>query len=1156
MRSAGRSAGKHILGINTFREIKQSFGRFFAIMAIVALGVGLFAGLKVSRVAMMLTVEGYFEKTWFYDYRIVSTLGFGREALELFGQQEHVRAAEGALAFDILYEDGAGNEKVLKAHSLTENVNQVRLLAGRMPQRGTECVVDANLFDASAIGSVVRLAEGNAEEDLEHFAYREYEITGVVKSPLYIQFERGNTSLGVGSVSGFLYLPPEGFADDYFTEIYIKLDEDYPLYSDAYEEYREGMEGTWESLAAQAAGRRYEQLLADGEEELADAELTFAEEKAKGEAELADAKRELDEAAEKLADGERQLAEARRELADGRKTLEEKSGELADARVTLEEKAAELARGEEELADGIRQAEAGDRELAAGEEELKKGLSALERQEAYLAAQEETLRQGEAALEEAEAYLQDQQQLLDRQSAALDQLEAAYPEGAIPPETAAQIAAGRAELEAGYAELSAGLQETAAQRRELEAGKAALTAGREQLAVYRAQLHEGMAELAVGSTELSRAWEEIRKAKAEIEEGKKALSDAKEELSDGERRLGDARQELSDGETALLEKEAEFNDAQIQYQDGLREYREGLEEFDREIEEAKEELADARTKLDELKAPDSYVLGRDTNVGYVCFENDVAIVDGIANIFPVFFFLVAALICMTTMSRMVEEQRTQIGVFKALGYGEGAIMSKFLVYSGTAAVSGGLIGFFGGTWLFPWVIWECYKMMYRVEEIVYVFDWKLAFISLAVSALCSMGVTYLSCRRELNLVAAELMRPKAPKAGKRVFLERIPVLWRRLSFLRKVSFRNIFRYKKRLFMMVTGISGCTALLLTGFGLKDSIMYVADRQYGEIQLYDISAVFSEDLNERLFLEMEERAGAGLENYLRVMETAVDAVSDAGMKGVYLVVADPKEDLSPFLGLSTLEGEECAFPGKGEAVITHKAAEDLGLQTGDTLLLQNGEMETMTVRISGISRNYISNYIYIGADTYEAGMGRGPEYRTVYINAAQDADVHRLSAALMGMEEMASVTVNLDGMARISNMMQSMNLIVAVVIFCAAGLAFIVLYNLTNINITERIREIATIQVLGFYRRETAAYVFRENTLLTLMGMAVGLFLGRGLHLFVMNAIDIDMIAFDVNISFISYLYSGALTMIFAWCVNRFMGIKLNRISMTESLKSVD
>lgn len=1077
---------------STFREIAGSFGRFAAILAIVALGVGLFAGLKVTRTAMVRTTEQYFVKNSFYDYRLLSTMGFEQEDVDFLKNNEGVQAAEGALSFDILYQNEEGNEGVIKAHSLTENVNRIGLVEGRMPEKTGECLVDVNLFDSSSIGRTLRLSEGNTEEDLEHFTCREYTIVGIIQSPLYIQFERGNTSLGTGKISGFMYLLPEGFTEEYYTEIYVKFAENFSLYSQEYDDFMDKKEVQWEELTKEAAAGRYERILGEAKEELDEAKAELEEKRLDGEKELADARAELAEAEEELEEGAQAIADAKAELASAKRTIQDNEAELASAKQTIADKEAELANAEKEVLDGWAEWNGRKNEIADAKAKLESAEAELNAKKEELAKQEAAFLAGAAAMTEQEA--------------------AAF--------------------------------------------KAAIEQGKLIVAAYEQEFAGGKGQVAQGETALNAAYMELANAENQVTEGHAALEQARTELSEGEAKLADAKRELAEGEKTLKEKEAEYQDGVQEYEEGLSEYKEGEEEFNSKIAEGEEKIADAGKEIDEIKKPDTYVLGRNTNVGYVCFENDSAIVEGIADIFPVFFFLVAALVCITTMNRMVEEQRTQIGVLKALGYGEGLIMFKYMFYSGLAAFSGALIGFMGGTILFPRVIWTVYGMMYRVDTLVYVFDWKLALISLAVALACSMGTTWLSCRMELSQVAAQLMRPKAPKAGKRVFLEYFPVIWKRLGFLRKVSVRNIVRYKKRLFMMVMGISGCTALLVTGFGIKDSIANVAAQQFEEIQVYDIAVTFSAPVDKATEAELKEAAGADISEYLPAMETSQDIETDNGQKSVNLVVIEAGEESDSFLKLHTEGGEDIAYPATGEAVITDKIAAQLGIAVGDSLTLRDENMRTMTMKVVGINQNFFYNYVYINGETYEQQTGQMPEYQTIYINGAENADVHGLSARLMKLDNVASVSVNQDIMDRISSMMESLNLIVVVVIVCAAGLAFIVLYNLTNINITERIREIATIKVLGFYKKETAHYVFRENLVLTFMGAIVGLPLGKWLHFFVMNQINLDMIAFDIHILPISYIYSVALTFVFAMLINLFMGGKLEKISMTESLKSVD
>lgn len=999
---------KSMMKKTTLREIRESLGRYLAIMAIVALGVGLFAGLKITKTVMVGSADAFWQAQQLYDYRLVSTLGFEEEDVQALAQKADVRAVQGAMEADVLYTDEQGNDKVLKAHSILENINMLETVAGRLPESDTECVVDDHLYGEEVIGSKIVLSGDNDQDDLDSFRYTEYTIVGTVRSPLYVQFERGTTSLGNGSVSGFVYLLPEGFATDYYTDIYVKFEEDAQVYSDEYDAYMDEREAQWETYCEEQGERRYQSIMTEAEEELADAEQELADEKAEAEVELADAKQELTDAEKEIADGEKKLEDGEQELADNKEVIAQKERELADAR------------------------------------------AALEAQEAELASQEEAL-------------------------AGMMQGQAAGMQYQMPADMA---------------------------RQQLEAGKA--------------QIEEGEAEL--------------RKARGQIR-------DAGEEIEESRQELADARQEVEDGWQ-------EYNDAKA--------------EFDEKIADAEQKLADARAEIADIEKPDTYVLGRETNTGYVCFESDSSIVEGIANVFPVFFFLVAALVCMTTMNRMVEEQRTQIGVLKALGYGEARIMGKYLFYSGSAAFTGCVAGYLAGIRLFPLVIWQAYGVMYRFGGIVYAFDWATAVLCLAVSLLCSMGTTWASCRHELREVAAELMRPKSPKAGKRIFLEWIPFIWNRMKFLHKVSVRNIIRYKRRFLMMVIGISGCTALLLTGFAIRDSVTTVADRQFEEIQTYAVGVtlkdgVTKEDLS--LLEELDQIVADNGGDYGLAVETSMDLETADGIKSVKLIAAAEPESFGAYFDLHTPAGEPIAYPQAREVVICNKLSERYRIRAGDTITLFNEDREELQAVVSGVCENYIYNYVYVNEETYRKATGE-TGYQSVYVNLPAEADVYGVGASLMKAEHVTAVAVNRDMLLRVSRMMTSMNYIVFVIIACAGALAFIVLYNLNNINITERIREIATIKVLGFYKKETATYVFRENTVLTGIGCAVGLVLGRLLHIYVMHEVDIDMMSFDVHVEPVSYLLSILLTFVFTWLINRIMSGKLDKINMAESLKSVD
>ncbi len=1158
---------------STLREIKQSLGRYLAILAIVALGVGFFAGIKETKPAMVETADRYLKEKNFYDYRLVSTLGFNDKIIEEIGKRDDVSVVQGAYTFDILCKSaGDGNVQVVKAHSITEDINELEVLHGRLPSQPNECVVDSAMYSHKYIGKKIRLSDSNAEEDLEHFCFDEYKIVGVVESPLYIQFERGNSALGNGKVSGFVYLLPEGFRSDAYTEVYVKLTENFYLYDEDYGDYMQMKDQEWEPYLESLGLQRYRNILVDGAEKLADAEKELQEGREEGERELADARQKLDEAAIEIEDGKVQIADARKEIADGYAQLEKEEKKLEDALRTIAKNEKILLEKEAELENGIKQWEDGKAEINKGKTDLENGEKILADQESQFVAGQQQLAEKEAELIAGEEQFATMEKLLADSLAEIERKEEQLKEqeqewldsiGVVPDYVQNQISTQRELLSktkevilSGETELEKNRVQLEDGRKQLEAAKAQINSGKQQLDNAKQEMANGKTQLEAGGKELNASWVTIKDGRKQISDGRKELVKARQEIEEGKRKLEDAKEELADGEAQLIEKETELIEGEEEYLSGLAEYQDGLTEFEKEIAEAEKEIADAKKDLQELEMPENYLLGRDTNVGYMMFKSDSNIVEKVSTVLPIFFFLVAALVCMTTMSRMIEEQRTQIGTLKALGYGKASIMGKYMFYSGSAAVIGCISGYLIGIIIFPFIIWMCYGLMYDMGSIHFVFDWKLAVLSLAVSLLCSVGTTWYSCRKELNEVAAQLMRPKTPQAGKRILLERIPIIWNRLKFLQKVSIRNVFRYKKRVFMMVLGISGCAALVLAAFGIKDSIADVMTMQYEEIQIYDMSIMLRDSYDEEMEKQIETVLETEKDALIPIWQGSMDITGTEGTKAITVISGKQMEQMNTFVDMHTLKGEQITPPAPGEAVISHKIAENLGIQIGDVVELQDEDFQTIQVKINGIMQNFVFNYIYIHPDTYKQCMGKEMEYNNLYLNVKSGTDMHGLSAVLMKLDNVTAVTINEVERQRFEAMMSTLDYIVILVLGCAAALAFIVIYNLTNINITERVREIATIKVLGFYKKETATYVFRENILLTLVGGLAGLALGKVFHYFIMECIQIDMISFDVRINAISYLYSVLLTMLFAVCVNKMMEGKLEKISMTESLKSVD
>ena len=1140
---------------SALREIKGSLGRFLAILAIVALGVGLFSGLKITRTDFYESMRKYYKEKSFYDYRILGELGFSENQVSYFANQADVKTAQGALSCDAIYSLDGGTQYVGRFHSLTTDVNEVTLVEGRMPEGPGECLLDSLSAGKGSIGKTLRLSDDNDEETLEQFSDKEYLVVGVVISSLYVQFERGNTSLGTGSVDAFVYLPGEAFTADYYTEVYVKFRQDFPLYSDEYDAFMKEKKKSWEGILEKAGHDRFLEL----PDVIADARKTLEEKRGEAEKELADAWEKLSEAKEKLEDGRKQLEDGKKELEKGKQDLETAKKELEDAKKLIAEKEPEIEEGREKIEKG--QKEIADNEaliaeketeltaaktrldaakmaLDLGEMQYKLTMEGLISEQKAIDASRETLREREKTLESRQALMaglgltesyedefQKEKEAIQKENETLDKklkdLGNRYGETL---KMGGQVEEGKKEYEANL--------------KKYEEGEAALKAGKEALLK--------------GKKELVSAQKKLEEGEDEIRSGKKKIADGEKEIEKGEKTL-------KEKEAELISAREEFAEGEKEYEDGLQEYLDGKVQVNDKLTKAENAIDEQAEKLKKGEDPKGWLLGRDVNVGYACFESDADIVDGIANVFPVFFFLVAALICMTTMNRMVEEQRTQIGVLKALGYGDGQIMFKFLFYSGSAAISGAILGYALGTKIFPFCIWTVYGIMYKAGPLSYSFDPLLAGISLAVSFACSVGTTYVSCRKELLGNAATLMRPRAPKTGKRVFLEYVPFLWKRLSFLRKVAVRNVMRYKKRFFMMVLGIGGCTGLLLTGFGLKDSIAGVAEMEFTEILLNDATVTLQGKVTEEFLTDLEKLREKGLGDYLVYQENAWDLVTRAGQKNV-TVLTFPKEltqeEFSGYVRLKTPKGAAIQKPGKGEAVVTDKIAEMLGIAVGSEITLRDSGQREMKVKVTGIALNYIFNFVFVDEATYEEEWGRVYEPGSLYLKVAEGRKVTELAPRVMKLDGVANVSVTQNIVKRLGTMLQSMNLIVVLVTACAAGLAFIVLYNLTNINITERIREIATIKVLGFFSNETALYVFRENFVLTILGAVAGIFMGKWLHAFVIHEIKVDMVSFGVRIFSESYAYSILLTILFSLLVSLMMNHRLEEISMTESLKSVD
>ncbi|MBR2048431.1 MAG: FtsX-like permease family protein [Oscillospiraceae bacterium] len=1147
---------KNMIARNLMQTIRRSLGRYIAIMAIVALGAGLFCGLRVTKVDMIATVQKYTDRQNMFDLQVMNSYGWTPESVEVLSGVPGIADAEGSISIDALMHFDEGDASPFKLISIPKKVNQVSLKAGRMPEADNECVIDGYFFGRNLIGQQIHVSRENASGTLDNLAYDSYTIVGLVNTPLYLNMQRGSTTIGSGSLSGFLYVPRDGFSLEFFTEINLTLVGDYAVYSEEYNDAMDEMGKTLESVAQVEADKRLEVVRTEAEEEYAKGRQEYLDGMAEYRKERADALQELAQAEKDLIEGEKTLEESRLQIEEAWPLIE--SGQAA-----IDAGWAELTAGEKELEqakkDAYAQMDAAQAELDAGYAEAAPQLESVNAQLAQIGQVLSPIDSGIAELRGEIAQIDLDLGELALTIAGLDASIKATEDtirflelfGTAPQELVDKLA----QLQSERAEASSRWEY-------LTTARLAKTARLTALETERAQAALELPELLITKAALDYAMEQIQDGYAQLEAGRAEaeaqFSAAEEELRAGRQELTQAqatldanRFDLEEGEKELERGEKEIADGWEKYYSGKAEAEEEFAKAEAELADGRQELADARELIEGMDHAELYVLSRNTNLGYVVFEGDSNIVAGVAKIFPVFFLAVAALVCVTTMTRMIDEERTQIGTLKALGYGPGAIMSKYMGYSGTASLAGCLLGLALGLTFFPVVIWYAYGIMYDFSsQLTLSYDpFSIVFIFLSYTGLIEV-VTWYCCRRALAEVPAELIRPKPPVVGKQIFLEKLPV-WKRLSFLNKVAIRNIFRYRQRLAMMMLGIGGCTALLVTGFGLKDSVSDIVSYQFETVTLYDIGLTFNDHQDQEA--QDAFREDHPDQKVLFCYQGGIDVEFDDKVKNVYFIAAD--QNLRGFIDLH-LGDKQVAMPRKGEALISIGAATSMGIDVGDTVTLRNADLEELEVRVSGIYDNNVYNYAIVHCDTIRDQWGREPEIQSAFVVAGEGQNLQELGHQLSGADGVISMSINQDLAETVGGMMDALDAIILVVVGCAGALAGIVLYNLTNINIQERIREIATIKVLGFNAAETASYVFKENLTLTVIGTLVGLIGGKGLHALVMSYVRIDMVWFANRVNPQSYVLSAVLTILAAVIVDFIMYFRLEKINMAEALKSVE
>ena len=1091
---------------NVIREIRSTRSRFFSIFGIVMLGVAMLTGLISVAPDMRAAGNRYFRSSALCDLRIVSTLGLTEDDIAAIRGTDGVDTVMAVRSVETEVRTEAGDTLVMRAQSLPdgadatkEGLNRLRIQEGRLPEKEGECAVQGiGFISGIQLGDKITIPD-----ETEGLSRKEYTVVGVVRSPLNFSIDHETSSAGDGSLDFVAYLRESEFTADYYGICYLTVSgaQELDTYSTAYQDAVGAVSDRLEALGKDRAPQRRADIVADAQAELDDAKQEFETQQQKADTELADAEQKLDDALAKLDRSKRKLDSGEKSYAAGLAELASRRESLPD---TLSGSAEELLVSESSVL------------------ELEQQLQNLRDAVSLIYAQQTALAYPQAQLQSSQAMLEGLTQAGDTSSTLYLYVQAQQ-------ETARQTVAS--------------LQAVIAQAQgQLDAAKAALyqkgiltaqdVSNDEMLRQTSAKLQEMELALSRGKLSIATAYGDLEKAEQQLETSRQQLDDGWQSYRDGTAKLETARAEYASQKAQAQQKLAD----------------------------AKQKIQDAQAQIDDIAKAEWYTLDRDAIPCYATFAQNADRIADIARVFPVFFFLVAALVALTTMTRMVEENRPQIGTLKALGYSEMAISAKYLIYALAASLTGAAAGILVGFAGFPSVIWYAYSIMYNVPGFRIIYDLRLILISLALSVAVIAAATLFACHETLREKPAALILPKVPPAGKRILLEYIRPLWNRLSFSRKVTARNLLRYKKRFFMTVLGVAGCTALLLVGFGLRDSIMAIVDDQFTRLNHYDLTINLSGEkaLTEEGGLEEILQDSSRIERSEAFYTKSMTIRSADGREStVTLTMGQDDSAVTEYFTFQTRIGHHAISYGTDSAILTEKTAETLGVKTGDSVWLTREDGSRAEVVITGITENYIYSRLFLTPEWYEKNVGPLPEWNTVLALSTCGGDENacrQLSADILEKNYIATVSFIEEATSAFTHVISSINYVVLLVIFCAGALAAVVLYNLININIAERKKELATIKVLGFFDREVYRYIFREIDILSFFGALAGLAIGVPLHQYIIRTVEIDEMMFIRSIAPASYFYSIALTMLFTFAVNLRMRRHVRRISMVESMKA--
>ncbi|MCU6762598.1 FtsX-like permease family protein [Brotonthovivens ammoniilytica] len=1163
-----------------WRTVKNEKKRFLSILLITMLGVTTLTGVTAACADLRYSADRFYDTQNLYDISVVSTLGLTEDDVDVLSRMDGVKAAEGSYSETVdTQTDGLHRSAEVKVLS-SQGMNEPYVLEGRLPVKKDEIAVTENYISETgkSVGDTVEFSQREVEDAQAEpvFEHLSYTITGVVIDAANVNSAEGSASFRASSSADYTFFVPAGaVSSEVYTAVYLTLSDtkDYQCYSEQYQNrVDEVVQKIETEIKSQREQARYDSVTGEANAKADDAQQEMDDEFSKAEKEIKEAWNEISDGRQALTHGQEQLLlqeeQAKEAFAKARRKLEDGLAEIRENETKLEQSEAELKQGESQLKSAELELETEQKsaaeqfEQAAGElllqaEQTKQAYNTLSEQagqaagmlgplwpkkewQAYLTA----VKTGDGE-KEKEQFLESLQSKTDLMVYQLEeQIAGLNPEASDYQEQLEAFNAKKQELE------------------KLPTSMDALVLGIGQLQMVSRQIEDGQKQLEkqqeAADAQFFEAWETIKEQKAELADGKAALKEGRRQLEEGKRQLKDGEDELKiqeeKAEDQIADGKKQLEDSEKELKDGEAELKEQEAEFYDKKQEAETEIAEARREIADIDMAQWYVQDRSSLSGYSNIQSDSGSIEALGTAFPVVFLIVAVLIGLTTITRMVEEERGLIGTYKALGFSSGEIRRKYIVYAVAACLLGGIIGDLCGFILLPKIIFIIFDTMYLLPEYFLRFHLFYGLGGLLLFLLGIAGAAVYACRMELKQMPAVLMRPKAPHAGSKVFLERMPFLWKRFSFLNKVTARNLFRYKKRLVMTVSGIMGCTALVICGFTIKDTVSDLLPKQYEQIYQYDLLAAAAADDNEKLLSYLDSEGE--VEDYINVLTDSVKVKNQQGKEEKLQLIAVPKgESLDTYIRLESLAGEKLKLKD-GEIYITQNASRVLDFDRSDTVYIQTSGLEQAGVQVTQIVQNYLGNTVYMTQKTYEDLFD---EYKpngvlAHFSEACKDQTAY--TENLSRLDGIVSAVSTEEMKTDFSAAFYLVNMVVYVILILAAGLAFVVLFTLSTTNISERIRELATIKVLGFYDREVHSYVNKETLILTAMGICLGLPLGHVLGNVLAGVLNMPSIQFAASIHPVSYVIAAVVSFCFALIVDLVTNRILDRINMVEALKSIE